>query len=904
MKLHWISSGLIAVCLLGSAELRSQEPTVLTVVEDVNVTGVKRLGINVGSRNRWGAAQILRNLIDNPGFEAGEMGMVALADIGSTAGTFRQAYWDPASGGHPVGFWDGAEFEIVYGAAAGRQGSIDQFRHEDGAYVFKLSDDGNVPAAGDVMFVRKKIAGRSGNNALADPSQSRPGSPGTQSLRLQSDGTDQWTFYMDSYWRDGDRSIGKMLPVRGGWRVAVWARGATGGEQARIQFFREGEANFLDETVTLTDEWQLYEWEFSVADGTDPVGEYGPDDYRPILGFRLQAADGSVWFDDVELARADQQNPTVFTDLFVQRLKELKPGILRDWSNQLGSTLDNQLAEPWGRRTNGYKPGSGAGSYAYSLHEFLELAKEVGAEPWYVVPPTFSPDDLKNLAEYLSAPAQEEYPYAMRRAELGQSEPWTSVFRTVHLEFGNELWGGADPGDPFQGASLRGGVRLGAIASDRFGILKTSPFYDEQQFNMIIGGQAGYVGRQQEIEANASEHDMVALAPYFGILDTWNSDQEIFAPLLAGPAYQAGSGGAVRKSFQYLQDGGNDTRMGIYEINFHTTGGNAPIDVRNDFVTGAAGALVLPLAMLTYQRDFGAVNQAAFSSLGYSYRMGNGDYVRVWGMLRDLYSTGLKRPTWLGLELVNKAIPEQYSPFYPEEWLVSKRVEVSGANPVWGQDAINGIGERTDVPVIQAFAFRAEDGIGAEFRYGVVVFNLDPENAREIVVRTRDEYLNEGSLYFTTRFDMYSIASESLHADNELDEQVVIDSVSLEHQDLHEGVSFTLPPGSVHVLRYDVEFGDGVEEAGDENRPELRVVTHAGGAETVQYTLPSSGPVMLDVLDLSGRVVARLTDREMTEGRHVVRLRDIPGEPLPSGLYFLRLQTGGEVLVRKFPVSR
>ena len=69
---------------------------------------------------------------------------------------------------------------------------------------------------------------------------------------------------------------------------------------------------------------------------------------------------------------------------------------------------------------------------------------------------------------------------------------------------------------------------------------------------------------------------------------------------------------------------------------------------------GFGHGLALPLHHLAYLKAYGARDQCAFSSLGYSFRMQNGEYARVWGLLRDLYATGRKRPTWLGLELVNR----------------------------------------------------------------------------------------------------------------------------------------------------------------------------------------------------------------------------------------------------------
>lgn len=96
----------------------------------------------------------------------------------------------------------------------------------------------------------------------------------------------------------------------------------------------------------------------------------------------------------------------------------------------------------------------------------------------------------------------------------------------------------------------------------------------------------------------------------------------------------------MRESRGYVQR----PELSIYEINFHTTHGSSPIDVRNDFLTGAAGALALPLHMLVYLRDLAVRTQCAFSSLGYSFRLPSGEMARLWGMLRDVEATGRKRP--------------------------------------------------------------------------------------------------------------------------------------------------------------------------------------------------------------------------------------------------------------------
>ena len=149
--------------------------TIVTVSDTVVAAGLKRLGINVGSRSRWGAAQFQKNLIANPGFEAGEYSTVFLASASSTGNKFVDAF--PNSAQAP-GFWNGADFEIVYGPAQGRSGTVLDFTHEMGHYAFTLDSTGAAPQEYDVMLVRTRRDGIGGDTSIADATTTRPDSPG------------------------------------------------------------------------------------------------------------------------------------------------------------------------------------------------------------------------------------------------------------------------------------------------------------------------------------------------------------------------------------------------------------------------------------------------------------------------------------------------------------------------------------------------------------------------------------------------------------------------------------------------------------------------------------------------------------------------------------------------------
>src|SRR5512135_3095597 len=107
-----VAAGLVSQIIAPQAIAQSGVTTV-TITDDVLVSDVKRLGINVGSRSWYGAEQYIKNMIDNPGFEAGVYGMVAHAAAGSSGQRFEQDFWDTTWNndqyniGQPVGFWNG-----------------------------------------------------------------------------------------------------------------------------------------------------------------------------------------------------------------------------------------------------------------------------------------------------------------------------------------------------------------------------------------------------------------------------------------------------------------------------------------------------------------------------------------------------------------------------------------------------------------------------------------------------------------------------------------------------------------------------------------------------------------------------------------------------------------------------
>jgi len=848
----------------GSTVSKSTAATTIRVTDDVVRTVTKRMGVNLGGPESWGASQYMKNILPNPGFESGEYGMMFHVGPNSTPGRVEQDFWytewnnDTYNVGQPVGFWDGAEYEVVFGPSKGHTGTVSKFTHENNRYTWYLTPQAAQINQWDVLIARKEFKQSFGSpnpSSQADVTTTRPGSTGKQSFHAVYPAGAGWAppFYaahFDSYWRDGDKSSGKLLKVQGTWKLKFWAKGKNSGDQLRARFFREGEIDFLNHTVLLTNTWQQYEVSANIPDTADKLGPYAEGVYHPLLSltFSILNQGGEVWIDDCELYKDGQTNPTAFTDTFVNLLKELRPGVLRDWRIQCGVSLDNELSDPFGRKLSGFRPGArAANAYGYSLHEFLEICREIDAEPWYVISPTFSQKDLTNLAAYLGAPVSSGHPYALRRQALGQSEPWTTVFDKIHLEYGNEMWGAASGSDPFFGASALGGVRLGSISHYRFGFITGSPYFDDARFNLIIGGQSAFPGRQGEIEANSSNHDSVAVAPYFGGLDQWPDDASTYYPMFA--LALNGYNGIVADSQSYLDASGKGTEMSIYEINLHTTHGPSPLDVRNRFVASLGAGLSLPLTMLSYQRDLGINNQCAFTAVGYSFKFGWGtqDYVRLWGMMRDLEATGRKRPTWLGVELANKAI-------------LSSMITTSyeGVVPSVPVPAINGLKTTVSLPVLQSFAYKDGDS------YGLVLFNLDLVQSHAVTLSLPNEPVGGASVTTLNAADINASNEEALNVT--ATESFLADFASTYTMSLpaHSMVTLTWNGSDGIVVTPDPVVFDDTNVRGKSGK---EISVRNNGKKKSGVTILAIVPVSGDVYDF--KLATALSNQPLVSGQEI-----------------------------------
>ncbi|WP_158442641.1 T9SS type A sorting domain-containing protein [Salinibacter ruber] len=113
------------------------------------------------------------------------------------------------------------------------------------------------------------------------------------------------------------------------------------------------------------------------------------------------------------------------------------------------------------------------------------------------------------------------------------------------------------------------------------------------------------------------------------------------------------------------------------------------------------------------------------------------------------------------------------------------------------------------------------------------------------------------------------------------------------------------PEGGATRLRLAVGTSQYVGEEARSALPEEMSLTSypnpAGRRATVEYALPEARKVTLEVYDVLGRRVATLADGKKQAGRHEASLQ---ARKLPSGVYFGRLEAGGQTRTQKITVVR
>jgi len=608
-------AGLTIAAALSGCHSRANGSVHVELTAEAVTRDVRHFGVNLGSWTAWGAEQLPSNVIKNPGFE-GVIDRALVTVAYSGPGEFSdETSWL----GRPDGFWAGAAYEVLTGSAAGKKGRIrdSRKRSADGLPVLYTEGPGPALSHGDVVALTKIDDTQlptqwwfadpaSGKAAVA--AESRPGSAGVRSLALRSGG--QVSSYLDRI----QSRAGRLLPVDGRWRLSFWSRASRGEAALTVEFRRLGSAPFLVQRLQPASTWRQYEYCFAARDEN-------PGDALQLSFRNETASPAEVLVDDVSLGRVS--DTAGFRAEVVDVLRKLRPGYLRDWQGQLGDTFENRVALPEGRRASRYRPGVEANDFSYGLPEFLDLSRSVQADPWLVVPTTFSQQECAGLGRWLSGKA--------------------AGFNEVLLEFGNENWNAL-----FRPAGIPDAAAHGEAATRCFDQIKNEAGPLKPKLKTVVNAQSANPWYAAKTAA-AGTADILAVAPYF--LHSLRSGLSVEARKAALFAPEPGGVAEVARRLR-----GARQNIAVYEVNLHTVGGDATPEERSSILHSAAAGAALARVMLESLRA-GATRQCAYVLAGYDARLSHREgFVELWGLTRDLTAGDRFRPTGRALLLLNQVV--------------------------------------------------------------------------------------------------------------------------------------------------------------------------------------------------------------------------------------------------------
>jgi hypothetical protein len=775
-----IFSVLLLIVFLGiplSGVAQTTTPTDIRVTGTVLQPTVTRLGINLGDQSPYDSGQMMKNLIfGNSGFEGMKYRSV-LHCVTVTANTCRDGN---TYSNQPSGFWTGGTYRVISGARSGITGniveSVQNPAQSAGYGPQVVTFDKSVSlAAGDYVVVTNNFPG----NAQEGWASSLTGAatfatelvdlssetPGKQALRMIAAGADDSA----SITRQWDLTDGHtFLQMNGAYQLSFRAKGVGGSNQVSILVNRlNGKAAFLRKTISLTPEWADYNLTFTADEDGTEIG-------RIQLAFAV--AKSAMLIDDVSLTQtnSDSTNTTAFRDDVVDTLNELQPGTLRmNAAAATGADLYDQIATPFARYREGASTNSAiATDIPYGIPEFLQLCAAVGAEPWLTISAATTPQEIADFMDYLQGSGSTTYS-ALRVAQ-GQVEPWTSVFKTIHIELGNETWNNGLQGDTI------GAQAYALWANQVFGAARKSANFDPARLDLVVSGSAADPGYSQSVLQYSRQHDSIDMAPYLAGNLNQGSTASLFRTLFAEPEWFESPGGTV---YQNVMDANEHmtsasgtakpTKISVYETNIDTPADAITQTRSNELVPSVGVGVALANHMLQMMR-LGVNVQNSYNLPGFGYTGSNGNTVRTFGLVVDMGPNSYRRPSFLAEALANTAI----------QGSMLSTVQ-TGANPTWNPPLSTDGVQLGAAHEIQSFAFL--NGTS----HSVVLFNLSLTNSLPVTFSGVDA--PSGTVQVS------QLTSANITDNNETSNTVQTNSTTAT---ISLSTPYVLPPYSMTVLSW------------------------------------------------------------------------------------------------------
>lgn len=598
-------------------------PIELTVNAEAVLEETDRIGINLGTWTTWGAEQLSKNILMNPGFEGYVDRVIVIVTQADENNFFDEPDW-----GYDDNYWKDAIFEVRTGTSTGASGKIarslrkgsnglphyqsekplPKLSPKDIITLTKLSSDDPVPLWWLSESAKERVH--------VDTTERRPLSSGTQSLSMQpkADTSTEIDYYLDAI----TERAGKLLAVNGKWRFSLWIRSESVENSVHVVFRRiNGTPPFFEQVIPLSSDWKEYTFDFEAVDNGPPQ----------TLQIKLAAVGnaGKVWIDDIFLGPVQLDNLTSFRQEVVDVLLKIKPSYIRDTQGQLGDTFQNRMADIYARRAISSRAFAGTRnlSTGYSIPDLLDLCLVAKANPWIVIPPTFTDKEALLLGQYLAQHANK------------------TIFNTVAVEFGNENWNWL-----FRATGIPYAHEHGLVADKLFQQIQQGAG-SNVNLRKIVNGQHVSPAAAQEFAQSTPSADTLAIAPYFfHTIDAGSTQAENLKNLFKG------DGGLMKQLAGQLRP--LQKKLAIYEINLDTNKGTAAAAEREPYTAGLVAGSALAKRLLEGML-LGIQPEIVFSLAQFDSDAANGK-VKLWGVTRDLGVTNRIRPQGLAMIMLNAVI--------------------------------------------------------------------------------------------------------------------------------------------------------------------------------------------------------------------------------------------------------
>lgn len=767
--------------------------SVVRVGTEVLLERPDRLGINIGSSYYWDDQQHVANPFAHGGFSKGRQALVVQAAAGATENTFMDAYFEASDPDRSwVDSFAGGVYCIATGARAGERGTIVTHDLETGTYT--LENGGEPLEANDVVWLQGPWVRRS----VPDPQdENLERTIGIGDFRplLDDDVNFDW---IDSGDSEGDQALRMAFPLgeerkQGGvkhyirgvsgvtYTLRVVARGSASGmrisagmQNYGIPYPDAGNALPMESAgdATLTTDWQEFTFSCTTPDD-DRIREGISVIEIALISEATREAEvfgdiNAIWLED-----SGMKSEHGFNRVMAEALKEAKCGVLRFYGvATLGSLVEDFTAKSATESSWTFaslKSRERFNATDAVLDDWMRLSLEVGATPWITVPSVNSPAEWEKLISYLAG-SPNDGGFGAKRAENGTPQPWIERFDQIYLEIGNEWWNPV-----FRPFYVMPPQKYGELCQTILSAVTAHPDFDPNRIKLVVAGWAAN-GHHWNGEADriAQGHSHLSIAPYLlQELDEYVSTEKRYQTLFADVEGYAATGGA--STLADLQANAKGTKLAVYELNTHLTGGAAPSSIASKLCPSVgAGVAVLDQAMALMQ-NMGAtpINYFTMFQRGYDDRLG------LWGTMLRLPDGSLRaRPVWHGLRLANQKLIEGD--------MVG--VEVAGT-PTWNQPENGSVPELENVPYLHAYAFRA---VGEGARYNVLVINRHPKETLDILIELPSE--SARTVEITT------LAGDTPEASNEDEERVRLETTTV--TDYAPDKVFSAPPASATVYRF------------------------------------------------------------------------------------------------------